>query len=40
MADHKVVQSKHFASIQTVLTGAAPIGALDVERFNKKYLFF
>lgn len=37
MADHKLVQSSHIASVRTILSGAAPIGGLDVERLIKKY---
>lgn len=38
MADHNMVQTSHLASVRSVLSGAAPIGGLDVERFMKKYI--
>lgn len=36
MTNHPAVEVKHLSSIRSIMTGAAPIGASDVERFIKK----
>lgn len=37
MAAHKSVKSDSLSSVRTVISGAAPLGAMDVERFYKKW---
>lgn len=36
LAGHPLVEAKHLSSIRSVMSGAAPIGASDVDRFLKK----
>lgn len=36
MAAHPLVQTKHLTSVRSVMSGAAPIGASDIDRFLKK----
>lgn len=37
MAQHKGVEAKTLRSVRTVMSGAAPLGGTDVERFLNKY---
>lgn len=37
LAAHPLVEAKHLTSIRSVMSGAAPIGSSDVDRFLKKY---
>lgn len=40
LGHHDGVNSKDLESVRAVMSGAAPLGALDVERFNEKYVFY
>lgn len=36
MAAHASVTSKHLSSVQSIISGAAPLGTTDMERFLEK----
>lgn len=39
LAGHDAVNPKDLETVRMVMSGAAPLGAMDVERLYKKYVF-